>query len=84
MIGTNRMRRQHGRGVQWAGGKIAARLATLDLAVGVVNGLFSCFFGAGFFYKTFVGPFRGTAFWMLCESFNRTFQNSLPIRASTE
>ena len=30
-----------------------------------VNQLLSPFFSAGFYYKTFVGPFKGTAFWMM-------------------
>jgi heterotetrameric sarcosine oxidase alpha subunit len=36
---------------------------------GAVNGLFSRFFAAGFYYKTFMGPFRGA--WMLYEPFIR-------------
>ena len=36
---------------------------------GAVNGLFSPFFAAGFYYKTFIGPFRGA--WMLYEPFIR-------------
>jgi sarcosine oxidase subunit alpha len=34
-----------------------------------VNGLFARFFAAGFYYKTFMGPFRGA--WMLYEPFIR-------------
>jgi sarcosine oxidase subunit alpha len=34
-----------------------------------MNGLFGSFFGAGFYYKTFIGPFRGA--WMLYEPFIR-------------
>jgi methylglutamate dehydrogenase subunit C len=40
---------------------------SLRFDVGSVNGALSRFFGAGFYYKTFIGPFRGTAFWMACE-----------------
>jgi sarcosine oxidase subunit alpha len=36
---------------------------------GAVNALFSPFFAAGFYYKTFIGPFRGA--WMLYEPFIR-------------
>lgn len=36
--------------------------------VGALNGLGARFFKAGFYYKTFVGPFAGTRFWMLCET----------------
>jgi sarcosine oxidase subunit alpha len=36
---------------------------------GAVNSLFSPFFAAGFYYKTFIGPFRGA--WMLYEPFIR-------------
>lgn len=32
-----------------------------------VNRHLSPFFGAGFYYKTFMGPFKGTGFWMACE-----------------
>lgn len=35
------------------------------------NRLLSPFIGAGFYYKTFIGPFRGTGFWMVCERFIR-------------
>ena len=41
------------------------------LDVGVVNQLLSPFMSAGFYYKTFVGPFKGTGFWMLCEKIIR-------------
>ncbi len=40
---------------------------SLDFDIGAVNGVLSRFLGAGFYYKTFIGPFRGTRFWMLCE-----------------
>jgi len=39
--------------------------------VGAVNNLLSPVFSAGFYYKTFVGPFSGTGFWMFCERFIR-------------
>jgi sarcosine oxidase subunit alpha len=35
--------------------------------VGAVNQLFSPFFSAGFYYKTFMGWGSGTKFWMMCE-----------------
>ena len=35
--------------------------------IGAVFGRFSQFLPAGFYYKTFVGPGQGTAFWMFCE-----------------
>ena len=33
-----------------------------------VNQLFAPFMSSGFYYKTFIGPFKGTRFWMFCES----------------
>jgi methylglutamate dehydrogenase subunit C len=39
--------------------------------VGAINQRFSKFLSAGFYYKTFIGPFPGTKFWMLCEKFIR-------------
>ena len=36
-----------------------------------VNQLFGKFLFAGFYYKTFIGPFKGTGFWMFCEKFIR-------------
>ncbi len=41
--------------------------------IGAVNGLFSRFLSAGFYYKTFMGPkfIPGTAFWMQCEKIIR-------------
>lgn len=36
-----------------------------------VNQLLAPFLFAGFYYKTFIGPFKGTWFWMLCEKFIR-------------
>ncbi len=39
--------------------------------LGAVNGLIAPFITAGFYYKTFMGPFANTKFWMLCERFIR-------------
>ena len=36
-----------------------------------VNGLMKPFLTAGFYYKTFMGPFANTKFWMFCERFIR-------------
>lgn len=36
-----------------------------------INGLFKPFLTAGFYYKTFMGPFSNTRFWMFCERFIR-------------
>ena len=36
-----------------------------------VNGLLKPFFSAGFYYKTFMGPFANTKFWMMCEAIIR-------------
>ena len=36
-----------------------------------INGLFQSFLTAGFYYKTFMGPFSNTKFWMFCERFIR-------------
>lgn len=44
---------------------------SLACDVGAINGLMSRFLGAGFYYKTFIGPFKGTGFWMFCERFIR-------------
>lgn len=44
---------------------------SLKFDIGAVNGVMSRFFGAGFYYKTFIGPFSGTGFWMFCERFIR-------------
>ena len=44
---------------------------SLAFDIGAVNGLFAPFLTAGFYYKTFMGPARNTAFWMLCEKFIR-------------
>jgi sarcosine oxidase subunit alpha len=43
----------------------------LRFDIGAVNGVASRFLGAGFYYKTFIGPFKGTRFWMVCEAFIR-------------
>ncbi|MGF6175297.1 sarcosine oxidase subunit alpha family protein [Ensifer sp. 4252] len=40
---------------------------SLQFDIGAVNGWLSRFFGAGFYYKTFIGPFKGTAYWMFWE-----------------
>lgn len=40
--------------------------------IGAINGLFAPFLSAGFYYKTFVGPFRrSTKFWIMCETIIR-------------
>jgi sarcosine oxidase subunit alpha len=44
---------------------------SLQFDIGSVNGALSRFFGAGFYYKTFIGPFKGTGFWMACEKIIR-------------
>jgi heterotetrameric sarcosine oxidase alpha subunit len=44
---------------------------SLRFDIGAANGMLSRFLGAGFYYKTFIGPFYGTRFWMLCEGFIR-------------
>ncbi|WP_343315316.1 sarcosine oxidase subunit alpha family protein [Brucella sp. BE17] len=44
---------------------------SLDFDISSVNGALSRFFGAGFYYKTFIGPFKGTGFWMACEKIIR-------------
>ncbi|MBX3597334.1 MAG: sarcosine oxidase subunit alpha family protein [Rhizobiaceae bacterium] len=51
------------------------RYPSLQFDVGAVNQLASRFLGAGFYYKTFMGPkiwpLKGTRFWMFCEHFIR-------------
>ena len=47
------------------------RFPSLRVDVGAVNQVFSPFLSAGFYYKTFVGPGKGTKFWMFCERFIR-------------
>ena len=44
---------------------------SLHYDIGAVNGLISPFITAGFYYKTFMGPFANTRFWMMCEHFIR-------------
>jgi methylglutamate dehydrogenase subunit C len=44
---------------------------SLRFDIGAVNQLLAPFLSAGFYYKTFIGPFAGTAFWMFCEKFIR-------------
>lgn len=44
---------------------------SLSFDVGAANDLLSPFFSAGFYYKTFIGPFQGTRFWMGCENIIR-------------
>ena len=44
---------------------------SVDFDIGAVLGAFSRFMPAGFYYKTFIGPGRGTAWWMFCERFIR-------------
>lgn len=40
--------------------------------VGALTSLLTPFLSAGFYYKTFIGPFRhSTRFWMMCETFIR-------------
>ena len=39
--------------------------------LGSASSLLSPFLPAGFYYKTFIGPFSGTRFWMFCEHFIR-------------
>ncbi len=39
--------------------------------LGALNQLLAPALHAGFYYKTFIGPFRGTGFWMFCERFIR-------------
>jgi heterotetrameric sarcosine oxidase alpha subunit len=51
------------------------RNPSLALDVGAMNQLGGKLLGAGFYYKTFmgpvIGPLRGTRFWMFCERFIR-------------
>lgn len=44
---------------------------SLQFDIGAVVGLMSRFLGAGFYYKTFIGSFKGTRYWMFWESFIR-------------
>lgn len=47
------------------------RFPSLEWDVSAVNGLAGPIIGAGFYYKTFIGPLKGTRFWMFCEKFIR-------------
>ena len=47
------------------------RFPSLAFDISAVNALAGKLFSAGFYYKTFMGPFRNTKFWMLCEKFIR-------------
>jgi len=51
------------------------RFPTLGLDIGALNQLGGKILGAGFYYKTFMGPvfgpLKGTRFWMFCEHFIR-------------
>ncbi|WP_431461123.1 2Fe-2S iron-sulfur cluster-binding protein, partial [Klebsiella pneumoniae] len=51
------------------------RFPSLNWDVGALNQLAGKVLGAGFYYKTFmgpvVGPLKGTRFWMFCEHFIR-------------
>ncbi|MCR4267732.1 sarcosine oxidase subunit alpha family protein [Nitratireductor sp. ZSWI3] len=51
------------------------RFPSLDYDFGALNQLGGRLIGAGFYYKTFmgpvIGPLKGTRFWMLCERFIR-------------
>ncbi|MEM9631657.1 MAG: sarcosine oxidase subunit alpha family protein [Pseudomonadota bacterium] len=45
---------------------------SLGFDIGAVNNWVSPFLSAGFYYKTFIGPFKhSTKFWMMCEAFIR-------------
>jgi len=44
---------------------------SLCFDIGAINQFLARFLAAGFYYKTFIGPFAGTGFWMLCEKFIR-------------
>ena len=51
------------------------RFPSLSFDIGAINQLGGRLLGAGFYYKTFmgpvVGPLKGTRFWMFCEHFIR-------------
>ena len=51
------------------------RFPSLDRDIGALNQLGGKILGAGFYYKTFMGPvfgpLKGTRFWMFCEHFIR-------------
>ena len=44
---------------------------SLRFDLGAVNQVLSPLIGAGFYYKTFMGPWRNTKFWMRCEHWIR-------------
>jgi methylglutamate dehydrogenase subunit C len=44
---------------------------SVDTDIGAVVGAFARFMPAGFYYKTFIGPFHNTRWWMFCERFIR-------------
>jgi sarcosine oxidase subunit alpha len=44
---------------------------SVDTDLGAIVGAFARFMPAGFYYKTFIGPFRNTRWWMFCEHFIR-------------
>ena len=47
------------------------RYPSLAVDIGAANALAGKLLSSGFYYKTFMGPFRNTKFWMLCESLIR-------------
>ncbi len=47
------------------------RFPSLQFDLNAVNALAGKLFASGFYYKTFMGPFRSTKFWMLCEKIIR-------------
>jgi methylglutamate dehydrogenase subunit C len=47
------------------------RFPSLAFDLGAANSLAGSLFSSGFYYKTFMGPFHNTRFWMLCERFIR-------------
>ncbi|WP_343562595.1 sarcosine oxidase subunit alpha family protein [Kiloniella sp. b19] len=47
------------------------RFPSLKMDFMSLTSLLSPIFVAGFYYKTFIGPFRNTKFWMFCETFIR-------------
>ena len=47
------------------------RFPSLAFDIQAANALAGKLFSSGFYYKTFMGPFRNTKFWMLCEAFIR-------------
>jgi methylglutamate dehydrogenase subunit C len=47
------------------------RFPSLEYDVNALNAIAGNLFSSGFYYKTFMGPFRSTKFWMFCERFIR-------------